>query len=91
MCVGLYRNKSFYYLAVLVIALYGHSCLCFMTFEADPIMADPSWLSKIHNGLVIPIMAWLNLGIQVKSRSQLINKLMVTCNGMAKVLTFGHT
>ena len=34
-------------------------------------------------------MAWLNPRIKVKSRSQLINKLMVACSGIAKVLTFG--
>ena len=31
---------GFYLLAVLVITPYGHSCLCFMTCEAEPIMAD---------------------------------------------------
>ena len=61
-----------------------------MTCEAVPIMANPYWPSKIHNGLVNPIMAWLNLGIKVKYWSQLINKLMVACSGMAKVLTFGQ-
>ena len=45
-----------YELAVLVIALYRHSCLCFMTCEAEPIMADLLWNRKIHNGLVNPIM-----------------------------------
>ena len=34
-----------------------------------------------------PIMAWLNSGVKVKSRSQLKNKLMVGCSGMAFVLT----
>ena len=53
-------------------------------------MADPQWPSKIHNGLVNPIMARLNLGIKVKSRCQLINKLKVACSSMAKVLTFGQ-
>ena len=70
-------------MAVLIIALYGHSCLCFMTCETEPIMADPYWPSKIHNSLVNRIMAWLNLGIKVKSGNQLINKLMVACSGMA--------
>ena len=39
-----YGNLSIiiiYKLAVLVIALYDHSCLCLMTCEAEPIMADP--------------------------------------------------
>ena len=36
------------------------------------------------------IMAWLNPGIKGKLRSQLINKLMVACSGMALVLTFGN-
>ena len=45
-------------------------------------MADPLWPSKIHNGLINPIMAWVNPGIKVNSRSQLINKLMVACSGM---------
>ena len=62
-----------------------------MTGAAQPIMADPSWLSKIHNGLVNPILAWLNLGFKVKSRSQLINKLIVACSSMASVLTFGQS
>ena len=35
------------------------------------------------------MMAWLNTRVKVKSRSQLINKLMVVCNGMTLVLTFG--
>ena len=26
---------------LIVIALYEHSCLCFMTCEAEPIMTDP--------------------------------------------------
>ena len=30
-----------YYLAVLVIASYGHSCLRFTTCEAEPIMGNP--------------------------------------------------
>ena len=43
---------------MLVIELHGHSCLCFMTCEAEPIMADPKRPSKKHNGLVNRIMAW---------------------------------
>ena len=35
------KFKYYYKLAVLVIALYGHSCLCFITCEAEPRMADP--------------------------------------------------
>ena len=61
-----------------------------MTGAAQPIMADLSWLSKIHNGLVNPILAWLNPGFKVKSRSQLINKLIGACSGIALVLTFGQ-
>ena len=30
-----------YYLAVLVIALYDHAGLCYLTSEAQPLMADP--------------------------------------------------
>ena len=35
------KYKYYYKFAVHVITLYGHSCLCFMTCEAEPIMADP--------------------------------------------------
>ena len=49
--------------------------------ETQPIMADPSWPGKIHNGLVNP-------GVKVKLRSQFINKLMVACSGIALVWTF---
>ena len=34
------------------------------------------------------LMACLNPGVNVKPRSQLINKLIVTCSGMTLVLTF---
>ena len=51
--------NQIYFLAVLVIALYGHAGLCYMTCEAQPIMAHPLWPSKIHNGLVNPVKAWL--------------------------------
>ena len=37
---------------MLVIALYGHAGLRYMSYEAQPIMGDPKWPSKIHNGLV---------------------------------------
>ena len=49
----------FYYLAVHVIAFYGHAGLhvCLMTGKAQSIMADPYWPSIIHNGLVYLIMA----------------------------------
>ena len=49
-----------------------------------PIMAKQNsyWPSKFHNGLVNP-------GVNVKPKSQLINKLMVACSGIALVLTLG--
>ena len=43
-------------------------------------MADPYWPSKVHNGLVNPIMVWLNPGVKVKPRSQIINMLIVACS-----------
>ena len=76
------RTLTFLLIGFSRCCLYGHSCLCFMICEAEPIMADPSWTSNMHNGLVNLVMAWLNLGTKVKSRSQLINKLMVA--------SFGH-
>ena len=49
---------------------------------------SPYWPSKIHNGLVNPIVAWLNPEVKVKPRSQLINKLIVACSGTTLILTF---
>ena len=46
-----------------------------MTGEAEPIMADPYWPSKIHNGLVNP-------EVKVKPISQLKNNLMVNWYGL---------
>ena len=41
-----------------VIAFYGHSGLCYMMkVKQKPIMFDPYWPIKFHNGLVNPIMA----------------------------------
>ena len=56
---------------MLVIALYGHAGLSYARGEAKLIMADPQWPSKIGHDPVNPIMAWLNPGANVKSRSQL--------------------
>ena len=58
---------------------------------AQHIMADPEWPSKMYNGLVNPVLAWSNPGFKVKPWSQLINKLIIVCSGMALVLTFGQT
>ena len=63
-----------YLLAVPIIALYGQAGLCYVT-GAQPIMAA-------HNGLVNHIIAWLNPGVEIKPRSQSMNKLMVACCGM---------
>ena len=40
--------------AVLVIAIYGHTGLCYMTGKTQPIMANPCWPSRSHNGLGDP-------------------------------------
>ena len=62
-----------------VIALYGHAGLWDMSGEARP-----------NNGLVKPIMTWFDPGIKVKPRSQILNKLLFVCSGMALGLTFGQ-
>ena len=75
----MYNYKS----AVHVAALYGPAGLYSMMGKAQTIMAEPLWPSRIHNGLVHPIMAWLNPVVKFKPRSQIINKLTVVCSGMA--------
>ena len=49
--------------------------------EAQLIVADLLWSSKICNGVA-------NLPYNVKPKRQLINKLMVGCHAMAQALTF---
>ena len=51
-----------------------------MTGAALSIMADPEWPKNTYWPSKF-IMAWLHLGVKVKPRSQLINKVMVTFIG----------
>ena len=47
-------------------------------------------LEKKHFALVNSLVAWFNPGVNIKPTSQVMNKLMVACSGMAYVLTFGQ-